>query len=55
MTRDLRLSIDQIRDLFNLLGPMDEIVVSPDAAQELREMLAMALFEDSDVLNDFTA
>lgn len=54
-TRDIRLSVEQIRALLNLLGPMDQITVTPYQAGELYDMLEMTLDEDSETLNDFTA
>ena len=54
-TRDLRMSVEQIETLLDLLGPMDKITVDPDTAEELRIMLFSTLVETPDVLNDFTA
>ena len=54
-TRDLRLSVDQLYALINLLGPVDQINTDPDVSDELRDMLLDALNTDPDVLNDFTA
>ena len=62
-TRDLRLSVEQIRALLNLLGnlPMDEITVNLyeeeelQFFEELQDMLQDALESDPDTLNDFTA
>jgi hypothetical protein len=55
MTRDIRMSEEQIRALINLLGPVDQITVDPDFAVELRDMLEDTLQSDPDVLHDFTA
>ena len=55
MTRDIRMSEEQIRALINLLGPVDQITVDPDLAEEIRDMLMDTLDTDPDVLNDFTA
>lgn len=55
-TRDLRLSVEQIRALLNLLGPAHAITVDPDEAYEIASMLQDALENsDSETLNDFTA
>lgn len=54
-TRDIRMSVEQIRALLNLLGPVHSITVDPDEAYELASMLEMTLEEDPETLNDFTA